>query len=91
MENLTVDSTLRRAIAERRTMDESKQIAIAQGFKTLWQDGREKLMAGNHITFRSSQRPCGARRVSWSPLALPAGLGRFLPPSISHFCLSTGL
>jgi len=46
MEILSIDGELRRAIQKWPTMDELKAVAIATGFKTLWQDGREKLLAG---------------------------------------------
>lgn len=46
LELLMVDSKLRRAIANKAPVDELKQIALSNGFRSLWQDGREKLLSG---------------------------------------------
>lgn len=46
MELLLIDLNMRRAIQTCSTIDELRAVAVANGFKTLWQDGREKLLAG---------------------------------------------
>jgi type II secretory ATPase GspE/PulE/Tfp pilus assembly ATPase PilB-like protein len=46
LELLLVDSKLRRAIVNKAPADELKQIARADGFRTLWQDGKDKLLSG---------------------------------------------
>lgn len=46
LELLEIDSPMRRAIMEKQHADDLKKLATANGFRTLWQDGREKLLSG---------------------------------------------